>query len=1016
MNLNLAIFLGSGVICSVGVAGLGVAGEPAAGREIAIQWELPGDAPAGERPYLIEWAKRQESPPAQVAFENLRDWRALVRGGVDVTVEASREKRIWRSQVAKVAWSVRRDEPSDQPKHEGPELKAPTLKLENTAIELLPPADIPIKGTFDAVNLWLHGPGQWGYQCDFAVVLRDAHGQLRSIPLTTCNAGWACVQHGILPDDFSLPASLHSIILSDLKNPGSTLYLESIALYQENRQPYSEGPPPNRPFPTSPDGMLPTCSAGKTSVGQQGDSVLFTYRGDDGTLTYTITPKMGTLSDVSARWNDGRPISPAFGGGIYLAAGGKTDIRLVGRSLADGVLQTEWESKAKDVTAGYKLTYQLRGKTLVVDAQCPGGNALVFQLGEIKDGPVQPVAKTRESEQAQRITIPYLRAGRVDCRQRDRLFVSAFLDWHCSNASVIGMTAAEYRSLTDGSRHDLRERILLTLSPEFTEVLPNIANPPSPHRAEMAPYLCYMGGFYGLAGPQPRFWSVLKRYGLNHLIALTWSWWDETGEDYPIRWLPRREMSVEQMAGYARAIRELGYRFGLLVCFSEFMPSNPYWDENLISLLPNGNWRSMWISCYATKPNAMRMLARKVGGEIARRYPTQAVYLDVHTNRGLSALDYEAGVPGAGIARATVEFNMDAILEVQKNHGFVISEGAERWLYAGVVDADYACDVRWYQQILPPLVDFDLLKLHPLAHGVGMGCMPVYQLPEELANEVMKDDGRGPPPIGFYARNAMTLAYGQMGMLGYEYRPPLNRTIKYYAMLEGLGREYLSDSVTQIARHDGESFVSTSQAILDGSLNKGRLRIRYSRGLELWINYNATETWEVEITGRRHVLPPWGWVAIKPGEILAYSALVDGRRVDYVRCPEYTYLDTGDRQGSEGGITLRGAVLLVREGEGWRVIPCGDLGPWRWSPNPEYFHNPDADTPQPPADRGCGEIVIGIDKFFPGKTTAQIRATGRDDAGETVEPEIRVVDTMHLKIQPAAGVQSVGLSPQSTQR
>jgi hypothetical protein len=40
------------------------------------------------------------------------------------------------------------------------------------------------------------------------------------------------------------------------------------------------------------------------------------------------------------------------------------------------------------------------------------------------------------------------------------------------------------------------------------------------------------------------------------------------------------------------------------------------------------------------------------------------------------------------------------------------------------------------------------------------------------------------------------------------------------------------------------------------------------------------------------VLPPAGWVAFtKNGQLLSFSALAGPNKVDYLRCPDYTYLD-----------------------------------------------------------------------------------------------------------------------------
>ena len=108
--------------------------------------------------------------------------------------------------------------------------------------------------------------------------------------------------------------------------------------------------------------------------------------------------------------------------------------------------------------------------------------------------------------------------------------------------------------------------------------------------------------------------------------------------------------------------------------------------------------------------------------------------------------------------------------------------------------------------------------------------------------------------------------------------PPLSRFIQYYALMQGVQREYLTDTVAAIHYHNGVEFLPTSRALAEDSQKSGRIRVRYSRGLTVHVNYNAEKSWSVESGGRRYELPPFGWLIEKPDSILAYSALVSGKR------------------------------------------------------------------------------------------------------------------------------------------
>jgi len=92
--------------------------------------------------------------------------------------------------------------------------------------------------------------------------------------------------------------------------------------------------------------------------------------------------------------------------------------------------------------------------------------------------------------------------------------------------------------------------------------------------------------------------------------------------------------------------------------------------------------------------------------------------------------------------------------------------------------------------------------------------------------------------------------------------------------------------------------------------------VRYTNGLELWVNYNGAEKWAVEAGGTRYVLPPYGWVARLGEEFLEFSAEVEGRRVDYMRAPGREYLDPGGVEMVMGRIRADGPAIVRFDGGG----------------------------------------------------------------------------------------------------
>jgi hypothetical protein len=226
--------------------------------------------------------------------------------------------------------------------------------------------------------------------------------------------------------------------------------------------------------------------------------------------------------------------------------------------------------------------------------------------------------------------------------------------------------------------------------------------------------------------------------------------------------------------------------------------------------------------------------------------------------------------------------------------------------------------------------------------------------------------------------------------------------IHLYALMQGVQTEYLTDQATSIQYHDGKQFLSTSDALWKDIVGNGRLRVEYSKGLVVQVNYNGTENWTVAAAGRTFDLPSYGWVIEKPGEILSYSALHDGHRVDVVKCPGYIYVNSGDHafKDAELGLEITGALWLKREGDAWRAIPCGDLGPWekfypeKW-PDDLY----DLRASSIPENRGLSVCVIDAGKLL-GKPAAEVSATARDAAGNAVESTAVQAEGDSLRIVP----------------
>lgn len=962
-------------------------------RDAPVQASLPAGSNPGDRAYEIEWSGRKETPPAQVAFDNLAGWKLAVQGDAAVSLAASVDHLLWRGQTGKLSFGGGSRE---------------------TVAVLRPPAPVTIPAAFDGANLWVYGAVDRikDRRLRFLAVLEDADGREFQIdlgPLTSCY--WNLL-HGVLDSrtgsGLRWPAKFEALVIENLQVPEAmrSVSLESLSFYQQNRQPFARLDPPQIPVPEV--GMLPTPPDGaQVTVAAVAGGAEFCSQAPGGTLRFRVKPALGCFHGITAQWQGEPEFHPAAGGSVRWDTGADAASQgpelLASASLHGATLSACWRQGPRE----WQADYRLMGRTLVVDVRCEEADACGLDFGQLCGLP-----KPRGIE------VPYLVMGRkpgpwIACA--GGLFVSVLPDaWHSDFSSVdtgvsepagdrIGLLKGTvYTPLTSGRRNPLRERVMITVSPEFAETLPNVRNPPSPNRERLAPYLFFMG-----AASSQTFFRTLQRYGIDHVIASDFAkvLVDDYAEGFGMRWRPHPALSLQQVQDWRHGIRSRGFLFGFYLDATDFWPGNEWFDENKLCLTPEGDFREAWYGNFATKFNAMPELVRRTGEKVQANYPADCVYLDVHTNRGLEAMDYEAGVEGAGMARALVAGNRDSILEARRWYGSTISEGICRWLYAGASDMDYATLITTGNPSeLPPLVDFDLLKIHPFEHGTMMGYGLSAYFGQNTRTGLHGDGGKGAAPEDFYRYVSASLAYGHMLLLGYGYAPSLSRFIQYYALMQGAQQEYLTDTAAAIEYHNGSGFVPTSRALVEDCQKLGRLRVRYSRGLTVQVNCHAREPWTVEWGGNRYELPPFGWLAGKADEILMFSALRGEKRVDFVRCPEYVYLHSGAGLAREGPLEVEGAAWLKREGAEWRLIPCGYLGPWKpvAVPAGTKFCT-DSELAGPPADRGCKRLLLDTQGLL-GKAGTQVAVRARAAEGAEVPAKTAVAGDGRLQFWPDAAV------------
>ncbi|NLC58256.1 MAG: hypothetical protein GX774_15595 [Armatimonadetes bacterium] len=901
--------------------------------------DLPADAPVGQRPYEMEWAKRVEERTPLVDFEDLTGWTVELYDGAECELSRSREQQMWGRYVAKV-------------KYRG--------TGSGSRFTIRPPQPLPIQGTFDCINLWMYGnrmdygPPPDTPPVSLTALFVDDAGKEFAVGLTTVRwEEWWLVHRRI--DAETLKAIRCPCRFTGLEfrggsqTPWRALYIDSLSFYTEELKPLHFEPRPRRnltlfegqspglntgpgklDFPTREETILPTnfTRKFKTTARRLPASGMyeFRYAGSDAQVAYRIDPAQG-FSGIEA-FVDGKRVSqPMRDGGIKFEPEAKLTLRSA--KLQDGVLTAEYEP-------GVTYRFRLWQKSLVIDVLCPGGRATEVSFGRFA-GLHAP----------ETIYVPFMAwtngpqvlMSRAGSDTGPAVFATVYADWYRSNASechvavsVAGDTAevnggVRYRPRTDGVRNDVFERIFLTVSPTFEEVLPTIANPRGLHAPQAAERLWRESWGPGDFEKEQELSVKRRAYGIekltqcNHEIS-----WRDGGESFTMRiHAAPKKGGDEKQAWYVKAQQALGWFSGLYTNYTDYAPVNSHWDEDWVARDSSNEWRPAWARNYNCKPSRAVEIEHKLAPIIKEKYGVNASYTDVHTAVApWGYCDYDARVPGAGTFAQTFYCYGELLRNDSKVYGGpVFSEGTYQMLYAGLADGNYGLVYNGIPLATQPyLPAFDLHKIHPLECDIGVSwtsffceAIPNWRAPENLERSIDR----------FLAAQ---MVYGHIGwLLEDEFGTGLQ--CRSYYLMQQLQSRYGLKAPTAIDYNDDGRYVNTSQAVASGKYRDSQIRIRYPGGLTLWVNGNETKEWRVEDAQLRRrlgecVLPPFGWVAVAPG-FLEYSGLKDGRRIDFVQSPEYWYFDGRGSSLAHGGLACQGGIAVRKLAPNRvEVIDCAD--------------------------------------------------------------------------------------------
>ncbi|MCX7826163.1 MAG: hypothetical protein N2689_11485, partial [Verrucomicrobiae bacterium] len=344
---------------------------------------------------------------------------------------------------------------------------------------------------------------------------------------------------------------------------------------------------------------------------------------------------------------------------------------------------------------------------------------------------------------------------------------------------------------------------------------------------------------------------------------------------------------------------------------------NEFWDEDMVTRLPNGNWRTAWARCYNPKPARAVEFEARLAPIIQQKFKLSTAYCDVHTAvTPWSYVDYDARVPGAGTFAATLYAYGEIMLHQKATwNGPVYSEGNHHWFYCGLTDGNYGQDQAAKLPVNPWLVDFDLRKLHPLCCNFGMGNPGMFYGREENLGKT--PDERDAHLDRFLAA---TLAFGHTGFLVVE--GGIQNAVRSYFALQQIHAAYAQQTAADIRYADETGkLLDVSAAVASGAFRRSQVATRYANGLRVVVNGHPSETWRTADAE----LPPNGWFAKSAdGKLLAFSAIVEGHRADYVDSPAYIYADGRGTFTRFAKAATDGQLIVHKRRDGsMEVIPVG---------------------------------------------------------------------------------------------
>jgi hypothetical protein len=615
-----------------------------------------------------------------------------------------------------------------------------------------------------------------------------------------------------------------------------------------------------------------------------------------------------------------------------------------------------------------RYTLRIAGRALAIHAEsrdAPGasrGAYAGFTAGDVAG-----------SSDAINVRLPYMDAVPVTMLDH-RYFASTLLDVTHSHAGQLAPRGPEaiaggftnevvalYPPDAEGTVRPVDELVWVIVSPDVADAFPVPLQAPSPHRAQLVgkPHVTLLGRSPEVTFAQEAaYLARLRTWGVTDVVVDKRHWRDETvlrpaqgPADPAAGGMPGLVTLVAAAAilapsqAYTETVEPCDGETSLFyhpedrVLGSDGTPKRLLEEAGGTRDCPGG----LTAGRYLLAPDAARRIAVDEGA--GRSVPgAGAVFLETLTawNPAYAwpgAEDNVVDQTGGGVHPGTVAEAIAAYKalfgDLQASVGPVFGAGASgSWypgydsLYAGYVDGvarslSTGSDEQSAGDPYLVVPDYEVIVVRPRMVNYGMGGYARFFESYPPGGEV--------PEAFIDAWRATTLAYGHVGAweaVGAPVVPePLTpaETLKEYALMTALSRRYTDAPSAEVRYIDAEEQSRDLSWALahDLDLSAPRLHVDYG-SIDVWVNHDRDD-WTVDVAGNALVLPTHGWLARADDGLLAYSARVDGRQVDYLAAPEVTLLDGRGEVVRIGAIQARDLKVVWADGSTIEEMPDGSL-------------------------------------------------------------------------------------------